>query len=191
VTNDERWAAELVRRVGHAIKAARAGRSAAWLSERTAELGYRVSPTVIAKLDSGHRGSVLSVVELIVIAAALEVSPATLLYPELPDGDVEVLPRQHLSSIAALIRFTGELDQKPQTDLGILARLSRDLFEKRVRHKLRLEEFDNLAARTAGDSSRQEVWVEELDRVIDKAEEIRDLEARIRDIPGAVVGENA
>lgn len=88
----QRWAKELVARVGRAIKAGRGGRSAAWLSDRTAELGYRVSPTVIAKLDTGHRGSVLSVPELIVLAAALNTSPVNLVYPGPYDAEVEVVP---------------------------------------------------------------------------------------------------
>lgn len=111
VANDdagELWAKGLVRRVGRAIKDARGGRSAAWLSDRTAELGFRISPTVIAKLDSGHRGSVLSVAELIVLAYALDIPPGALLYPDLPDGSVEVLPNWCLPSWVALLSLDGE-----------------------------------------------------------------------------------
>lgn len=79
-----KWSHELVRQIGAAMQKARGKRTAKWLSERTAELGYRVSPTVIAKLDSGHRGNVLSVAELLVIADALEVPPAALLFPAFP-----------------------------------------------------------------------------------------------------------
>ncbi|MDO2969558.1 DNA-binding protein [Mycobacteroides abscessus] len=106
---DDAWAAELVRRVGRAIKDARGGRSAAWLSERTAELGYRVPATVISKLDSGHRGSVLGVAELVVLAAALDMPPVALLYPDLPDGEVEMLPNRPARSIAAARWFSGEV----------------------------------------------------------------------------------
>jgi hypothetical protein len=67
-------------------------RCAAWRSDRTAELGYRISPTVIAKLDSGHRGEVLSVPELLVLAAALGIPPALLIFPRYPSGSVELLP---------------------------------------------------------------------------------------------------
>jgi hypothetical protein len=105
-TGDD-WAAELVRRVGLAVKEARGRKSAAWLSDRTAELGYRVSPTVIAKLDSGHRGSVLSVAELLILAAALDVPPLVLLYPDLPDGRVEIIPRHVRTSWEAYRWATG------------------------------------------------------------------------------------
>jgi hypothetical protein len=109
----QKWAEDLVRRVGAAIKAAREGKSAAWLSERTAELGYRVSPTVIAKLDSGHRGSVLSVPELLILAAALGVPPVALLYPDLPDGLVAMVPYAAASSEFAMEWFAGKIPPIP------------------------------------------------------------------------------
>lgn len=116
VANDEGdrgWAEELVARVGRAVKAARQGKSAAWLSDRTAQLGYRVSPTVIAKLDSGHRGSVLSVPELLILAAALEVPPAALLYPGMPDELVWMLPHVTSSSELALLMWAGRFPPLP------------------------------------------------------------------------------
>lgn len=106
---DDDWAAELVKRVGRAMKEARGGRSATWLSERTAELGYRIPATVISKLDSGHRGSVLGVAELVVLAAALDMPPVALLYPELPDGEVDMLPNRPASSISAARWLSGEI----------------------------------------------------------------------------------
>jgi hypothetical protein len=109
----QRWAKELVERVGKAIKDARGGRSAAWLSDKTAELGYRVSPTVIAKLDSGHRGSVLSVPELLVLAAALDAAPVTLMYPSPYGREVELLPGENVSAFVAAQWFSGLYDHVP------------------------------------------------------------------------------
>ncbi|MCF8606792.1 hypothetical protein L5I01_25900 [Gordonia sp. HY442] len=86
------WAEELVRRAGRAARQARGKRSAKWLSDETAALGMRISPTVIAKLDSGHRGANLSVPELLVLAAALNVPPAALMFPDMPDGEVRRYP---------------------------------------------------------------------------------------------------
>lgn len=103
---DDRWAEELVQHIGSAAKAARDGKSAAWLSDRTAELGYRISPTVIAKLDSGHRGSVLGVTELLILAAALHMPPAALLFPDALD-DVEVLPGKAVRGLSAFGWFIG------------------------------------------------------------------------------------
>lgn len=109
------WAKEIVQNIGAALKTARGKKSAAWLSDRTAELGYRVSPTVIAKLDSGHRGSVLSVPELLVFAAALEVPVLDLLCP----GDaVEVLPRNLAGRAEVVEMFTGTPDAVTRADIA-------------------------------------------------------------------------
>jgi hypothetical protein len=102
----QQWADNLVRKIGLALKNARGGKSAKWLSDRTAELGYRISPTVIAKLDSGHRGSVLSVAELLILGAALELPPAALLIPNVLE-DVEVLPGKATRGISAFGWFMG------------------------------------------------------------------------------------
>lgn len=106
----QRWAEDLVRRVGLAMKKARGGKSAKWLSDETAALGYRVSPTVIAKLDSGHRGSVLSVAELMVLAVALDIPPALLLFPTYPSSRVmEVIPGYECDAKSALEWLSGEM----------------------------------------------------------------------------------
>lgn len=111
MTNGQRggddWAAELVRRVGLAAKEARKGKSAAWLSDRTTELGYRIPPTVIAKLDSGHRGSVLYVAELLILAAALGVPPLALLFPDITSPEIDVLPAKPVPEYSALAWFIG------------------------------------------------------------------------------------
>ena len=90
-------------RVGRQARRIRGKRSAKWLSDQTELLGMRISPTVIAKLDSGHRGANLSVPELFVLAGALNVSPVSLLFPDLPDGEVRRLPNEHpMRSVTAL-----------------------------------------------------------------------------------------
>lgn len=90
------------------MKKARGSKSARQLSDETAALGYRVSPTVIAKLDSGHRGSVLSVAELFVLAAALDIPPGLLLFSGYPFGDVELLPGRTTNTVSALDWFSGD-----------------------------------------------------------------------------------
>lgn len=119
LTDGEQWADALVKRAGEAAKTLRGKRSAKWLSDRTAALGYRLSPQVIARLDSGRRAGHLEVAELMVLAAALEVPPVLLLYPELVDGMVEVLPGNTVKSHRALSWFTGE-DEEPMTSTGRL-----------------------------------------------------------------------
>jgi hypothetical protein len=107
------WSKAFVKRVGATMKAARRGRSAKWLSARTAELGYEIPATVISKLDSGHRGEVLSVAELLVLAAALDIPPALLLFPEFPGTEigkpkVKLLPDRESTGYQAVRWLSGE-----------------------------------------------------------------------------------
>jgi transcriptional regulator with XRE-family HTH domain len=65
--------------------------SAQKLADRCSELGLPVPRAVIANLENGHRESV-TVAELLVMAAALEVSPAELLFPFGESLAAEFLP---------------------------------------------------------------------------------------------------
>jgi hypothetical protein len=104
------WDVRLVEQAGRVMRRVRRhkGKAANWLSDETDRLGLRVSPQVIAKLDSGHGGSALSVAELLVLSAALEVPPALLLFPGYPDGEVEFLPGRIALSKEAVEWFSGE-----------------------------------------------------------------------------------
>lgn len=183
------WAADLVRRVGKAAKDRRGDRSAKWLSERTAELGYRISPTVIAKLDSGHRGEVLSVPELLVIAAALEVPPVALLYPNMPDGEVEVLPGVVRTALEAIENFCGRADddtvvfsEAASDGLPSLLRLARMRAAAIFRSERQEATIAKLRAR--GEYKTDSDWPR-----VDFESDIRTLEGVIRLIPGATVVE--
>jgi hypothetical protein len=128
-TQDELpWDEELVRRVGEAAKTARGGKSAAWLSAETEKLGYKLSTSVIAKLDSGHRGSVLSVPELLILAAALDVPPLALLFPKLPDGPVKTIPGRPQSSFDAYLWAAG-IAPEPRSDLAQLLAYARERWD--------------------------------------------------------------
>ncbi|HNM83667.1 MAG: helix-turn-helix transcriptional regulator [Mycobacterium sp.] len=100
------WDAETHVRVASAIKSARGNRSAQWLADTTMALGYPISRAQIANYESGRKKT-LDIAELIILAAALGVPPVALLYPELPDGEVEVLPGWTATSWDALTWFTG------------------------------------------------------------------------------------
>lgn len=104
------WATETAKRIGEAVKAARnrRGWTAARLSEESAVLGFPIHRVAIGKLENGHRDAKFDVTELLVLAQALEVSPVWLLFPDLPDGPVEVLPGQEATSGEAMRWFTGE-----------------------------------------------------------------------------------
>jgi transcriptional regulator with XRE-family HTH domain len=90
--------------------------SAAKLADRTVDIGFGISRSVVADLETGRKKSI-DVPELLVLAAALGVSPAQLLYPDLPKGPVEILPGLQQESHDALRWFSGEAGlMKPSPD---------------------------------------------------------------------------
>jgi transcriptional regulator with XRE-family HTH domain len=105
VTQD--WPEGLHRRIAAGLKNARGTRSAQWLADETERLGYPISRAALANYESGRKKG-LDVAELLVLAAALKVPPIVLLYPELPDGVVEVLPGVTATSWDAAAWFSGE-----------------------------------------------------------------------------------
>lgn len=86
------WQQAQVARVGQAIRELRGERSVQWVSDVTAELGAHIGRSTIADIELQRR-KYIAVHEISVIAAALGVTPATLLtWDSLPDGDVELIP---------------------------------------------------------------------------------------------------
>jgi transcriptional regulator with XRE-family HTH domain len=113
VTQD--WAEDLHRCIAAAIKNARANRSAQWLADETERLGYPISRAAIANYESGRKRG-LDIAELLVIAAALQIPPLTLLFPQLPNGPVEVLPGVPTTSWDAAAWFSGEASSPDPDD---------------------------------------------------------------------------
>lgn len=110
----QEWADELHRRVAATIKAARSGRSAQWLADETERLGFPITRAQIANYESGRKKN-LDLTELLTLAAALRVPPVVLLFPDLPDGPVEVLPGITVDSWDAVAWFSGEA-RSPETE---------------------------------------------------------------------------
>ena len=101
------WSEDFHRRTASAIKSARGSRSAQWLADQTEQLGYPISRAAIANYESGRKKG-LDVAELLVLAAALRLPPLALLFPQLPDGPVEVLPGLTTTCWDAAAWFSGE-----------------------------------------------------------------------------------
>ncbi|MFN6549508.1 hypothetical protein ACP6C7_04090 [Mycolicibacterium septicum] len=109
------WAEREAYRIALQVRELRKPHSAQWLSERTAALGYQINRALISDLELGRRRYV-STAELSVLAWALRVPPIRLLYPDLPDGPVEIIPNRTVSSIDALTWFSGETLFLPELD---------------------------------------------------------------------------
>lgn len=100
------WDTEVTQRIAGEIKRHRGQRSGQWLADRTKELGHAISKTAIWEIEAGKRKSI-AVPELLIIARALEVPPALLLFPGMPDKPVEALPGWSTASITAAAWFSG------------------------------------------------------------------------------------
>lgn len=103
--------------------------SAQQLADACEKLGAPMPRTVISNLENGRRGAV-TVAEVMVLAAALGVPPAALVFPVGHVDEVEHLPEQTAPPLVALDWWNGE----PSTGTTALAllRRHRDL-EGRIR----------------------------------------------------------
>src|SRR5271168_3724930 len=106
----KKWQKELAARTGNAVRERRKvlNLTAAGLAKRTAELGYPVSRVAIGKMENGHREGKFDLAELVVLAAALGIPPVMLIYPDLPHGQVEVLPEIDCDAADAVGWFCGD-----------------------------------------------------------------------------------
>ncbi|MCX2755501.1 helix-turn-helix domain-containing protein [Gordonia sp. 4N] len=102
----ENWQRALAKRVGEAVKSARGEMSAVELSTKCEKLGLPIHRTTLSKIEKGR--SSFDLAELIVLARALDVPPLGLIYPDQPDGKVEVWPGTQVRSIDAAQWFSGE-----------------------------------------------------------------------------------
>ncbi|GAA2732434.1 helix-turn-helix transcriptional regulator [Streptomyces nogalater] len=84
----------------------RLGVSAQQLSERCAELGMPIQRSVLANMESGRRSTV-TVAEVLILAAALDVAPAQLVFPVGYEETCEALPNRTLEPIDAVDWFAG------------------------------------------------------------------------------------
>jgi transcriptional regulator with XRE-family HTH domain len=98
------WETSLSKRVGKAIQARRKtlGLTAQQLAELTKKFRYPITRVAISKIEGNSRAGKFDLAELLVLAAALEISPALLVFPGFPDGSVEVLPDRTADNEAAV-----------------------------------------------------------------------------------------
>lgn len=108
------WIDQMMRQIGEGIDRARSGRSDQWISDRTQRIGSKLSRTAISEYRRGVRKS-MPVTDLLVLAAALEVPPVALLFPDLPNGLVELLPdHTNVTAFDAAQWVSGERQTVPE-----------------------------------------------------------------------------
>jgi transcriptional regulator with XRE-family HTH domain len=104
------WELDLAERLGRAVRERRStlGLSAQQVSDRTRDIGYPVTRVAISKIEGNLRSGKVDVAELFALARALEIPPGLLLFPDFPDGEIEVLPGKLVSSADALNWVAGQ-----------------------------------------------------------------------------------
>ncbi len=126
------WPASVSQTIAREVRRHRTERgiSAQQLADECARLGHpALQRTVISNIENGRRRDV-SVADVLVLAAALEVAPAALIFPAGYVAEVEYLPGQSAAPLEATDWFGG---QGGAEDSALaLARRHRDL-ERRVR----------------------------------------------------------
>ncbi|WP_236584631.1 helix-turn-helix domain-containing protein [Streptomyces sp. MBT53] len=132
------------------------GWSAQDLADRCEELGHPIPRNVIANMESGRRAT-LPLVDVIVLAAALETYPVCLIFPVGYVDRTQELPFQDLvPTWDALRRFTGDEDVAMH-DAGLVPDF--EVHSNLVRTALAaLEEAEQarFAAKTASNRAQQE-----------------------------------
>ncbi|WP_256073565.1 helix-turn-helix domain-containing protein [Streptomyces sp. PpalLS-921] len=132
------------------------GWSAQDLADQCEQLGHLIPRNVIANMESGRRAN-LPLVDVMVLAAALETYPVCLIFPVGYVERTQELPFQDLvPTWDALCRFTGE-QEVPMHDAGLVPDF--ELHASLVRTALAAleeEERARFAARTAANRAQQE-----------------------------------
>jgi transcriptional regulator with XRE-family HTH domain len=196
------WQLELAKRVGDAVKARRTAlkMTAQQLAERSKELGYPVTRVAISKIESNSRAGKVDVAELMALAAALDVPPVALLFPDLPEGDVEILPGESGPSVAALFWFTGEYDDPDEPapgGLGRLLKLTRERYSKMFEIKRARALLEKLAQEQQWSVLGKDAAAALLGRdtefglMVELFSAIEVIDRQISEIPGAVLPETA
>lgn len=132
------------------------GWSAQDLADQCEQLGHPIPRNVIANMESGRRAS-LPLVDVMVLAAALETYPVCLIFPVGYVGRTQELPFQSLvPTWDALRRFTGDEDM-PSYDAGLIPDFEAHASLVRTAlAALEEEERARFAAKTATNRAQQE-----------------------------------
>ncbi|WP_156673180.1 helix-turn-helix transcriptional regulator [Mycobacterium sp. E3251] len=144
------WSEEQAHRVSEEVRRLRGTRSAQWLANRTAELGYHVSRSVIADLENGRRRYVTTA-ELVILARALDTAPIMLLYPPPYDEFIDARPEESRPKLVAIQGFSGEVGDDYSTeylDNVEPLRRARQIDELEWRRRRLLGDLDSSPARS-------------------------------------------
>jgi transcriptional regulator with XRE-family HTH domain len=167
------------------------------VARRTAELGYPISRGAIAKIESNVRSGKIDVAEVLVLAAALDVPPVLLLFPQLSlDGGSPVLPSVLTSDDEAVrwmsggVSFPQEYDlstkrlkgqpNPPNDGVNLIAAVA--LLEKALETRISLVDYWHKVKEDAADAETAQRMLEKNNEQIEAAKK------RVRDAREALWG---
>ncbi|MGY4925783.1 helix-turn-helix domain-containing protein [Streptomyces sp. 900105755] len=143
--------------------------SAQDLADRCEEIGYPIPRNVIANMESGRRGS-LPLVEVMVLAKALRMSPISLIYPVGYVDEVRQLPYQDPHPAwDALQWFTGNSPAEDATDHMLDHFLAHDLELRSALAAVESEDYERWKVKTAPNRVQREAAERALARYTDQA----------------------
>lgn len=154
--------------------------SAQDLADKCEEIGHPIPRNVIANMESGRRSS-LPLVDVMVLAEALNTPPICLIYPVGYVDDVQRLPLRHpTSTLDALSWFTGEgAELGADNDMLRYFRAHRAA-EEQLRNARRDEEYARYHAETAPNADRKAEALRAQARAAEAAEDAMRSLSRVR-----------
>lgn len=104
------WSEELAERFGKTVQHYRKkfGLTQQELADETVKIGHGVTRSALADYELGRRKDRLPIGDALAISYALGVPLGTLLYPDMPHGNVEVVPGRVIKSLHAAQWLTGD-----------------------------------------------------------------------------------
>ncbi|MEU6874667.1 transcriptional regulator [Streptomyces sp. NPDC046751] len=131
------------------------GWSAQDLADKCEEMGHPIPRNVIANMESRRRSN-LPLVDVMVLAQALNTPPICLIYPVGYVDDVQRLPLQDSTSpLDALRWFTGEETELGADDDMLRYFRAHHAAQERLRSARRDEEYSRYHAETASNADRK------------------------------------
>ncbi|MFD8117280.1 helix-turn-helix domain-containing protein [Streptomyces microflavus] len=156
------------------------GWSAQHLADKCEDMGHPIPRNVIANMESRRRSN-LPLVDVMVLAQALNTPPICLIYPVGYADDVQRLPLQDsTSTLDALRWFTGEETELGADDDMLRYFRAHQAAQERLRGARRDEEYARYHAQTAPNADRKAEALRSQARAAEAADDAEDRLRRVR-----------
>ncbi|MFI5657956.1 helix-turn-helix domain-containing protein [Streptomyces sp. NPDC051684] len=156
--------------------------SAQDLADKCEEVGYPIPRNVIANMESGRRAT-LPLVEVMVLARALRVTPISLIYPVGYVPEVRALPYEDPRPTWDVLQwFTGQDPDFGSEDSMLDHFLAHDLELRSALAAVESEDYERWKVRTAANHIQREAAERAFARYADQAAKAKSALAEYRDL---------